>query len=163
MDEFFWNSPTEKGQGQIPSRSFIYNFLWNLSVISSCYLKFCYLVWFLRYLKKLRALSLSPLLKIEPKQFFRILWTIHRFSDFNLLLWHAFPPGDTMLYWGSARRLTGSVTDVGSPRQKQRRRWTEELIGMKLDNNYYSHVLLNNNCPGYSAYFSIRVTAEAIV
>ena len=68
MNDFSRNSPTDEGQGLIASRSFIYHFLRNLFVISRCSLDFWYIVWFLRYLEKLRALS--PVWELNQSTFF---------------------------------------------------------------------------------------------
>ena len=41
-----------EGQGQIRSRTFIHRYLWNLSMMSSCYSDFRYLDWFWSYGRK---------------------------------------------------------------------------------------------------------------
>ena len=43
------NEPTDEGQGKIRSRTFIYRYLRNLSVMSNCYSDFWYLDWFWSY------------------------------------------------------------------------------------------------------------------
>ena len=83
-NKFFLDSPIDEDQGKMLSMSFeshfkviskYFNLAYSLEFLRGIQLLFGFwhLVWFLRYLEKLKALSQSPVWKLNP--IFRVLWT----------------------------------------------------------------------------------------